>query len=230
MFDKNKHKLMMIKILKEIYSDPELRTSLGFKGGTALYLFYNLPRISIDLDFNLLDPQKKLIVFNKLKNLLSQFGTLDEAAEKRYTLFFLLSYQKGLRKIKIEVSKRAIQPNYEIKHYLGIPIKVAKKEALASGKLSAFLARKKFAARDLFDLWFILKKEWVFDQQYLKQQTNLDLKNALKKALEKTKNIKPNQLLQGIGDLIEEKEKNWLKNNLVKELIFNLRLYLKNLS
>jgi hypothetical protein len=35
-------------------------------------------------------------------------------------------------------------------------------------------------------------------------------------------------LLQGIGELIEEKDKNWIKNNLKKELIFLLNLYLKN--
>jgi predicted nucleotidyltransferase component of viral defense system len=228
MFDKNKHKTILVKILKDIYSDKDLRNILGFKGGTALFLFYNLPRISVDLDFNLLDEEKKSLVFEKLKNILSKFGKIVEAKEKRYTLFFLISYGKGERKIKVEVSKRKIPTAYEVKDYLGISILVAKKECLAAGKLSAFLTRKKLASRDLFDLWFILEKNWSFDENLLKFQTNLSLKKALKEALKKVKEIKTNQLLQGIGELIEEKDKNWIKNNLKKELIFLLNLYLKN--
>jgi len=67
MFDKNKHKKILVKILKDIYSDKDTRNVLGFKGGTALFLFYNLPRISVDLDFNLLEEEKKSLVFEKMK-------------------------------------------------------------------------------------------------------------------------------------------------------------------
>jgi hypothetical protein len=228
MFDKNKHKTILVKILKDIYSDKDLRNILGFKGGTALFLFHGLPRISVDLDFNLLEEEKKSLVFEKLKNILSKFGKIVETKEKRYTLFFLISYGKSERKIKVEVSKRKIPTAYEVKDYLGISILVAKKECLAAGKLSAFLTRRKLASRDLFDLWFILEKNWPFDENLLKFQTNLSLKKALKEALKKVKEIKTNQLLQGIGELIEEKDKNWIKNNLKKELIFLLNLYLKN--
>lgn len=229
MLEKQKHQTVLIKILKAIYSDPDLAKNLGFKGGTALSLFYNLPRLSVDLDFNLIDDNKRKVVFEKLKNILSEFGQLEEATEKRYTLFFLLSYEKTQRKIKIEISKRAVHPHYEVKSYLGIPILLVDQSGLASGKLSAFLTRKKFAARDLFDLWFILKNEWGFDEEYLKKQTGFDLKTALKKAKEKINSIKPNQLLQGIGELVEEKKKNWIKEKLKDELIFHLNLYLKTL-
>jgi predicted nucleotidyltransferase component of viral defense system len=228
MLNKNRHKIILIKILKGIYSDKDLRNILGFKGGTALYLFYDLPRISVDLDFNLLDEEKKLKVFEKLRKILPQFGQLLESKEKKYTLFFLLSYGKGERKIKIEISKRLIPVEYETKDYLGIPILIAKKESLAAGKLCAFLTRKKFAARDLFDLWFILKNNWSFDEKHIKFQIKLELEKALKLAKEKVEQIKPNQLLQGIGELIEEKDKQWIKNNLKKEVVFYLSLYLKN--
>ena len=50
--DYNKHKFFMLQILRDIYTDPELSNALIFKGGTALMFFYNLPRVSIDLDFN----------------------------------------------------------------------------------------------------------------------------------------------------------------------------------
>ena len=55
--DLNKHKFFMLQILRDIYSDLELANNLGFKGGTALMFFYNLPRFSVDLDFNLISPE-----------------------------------------------------------------------------------------------------------------------------------------------------------------------------
>ncbi len=53
MFDLSKHRFILVQILKDVYSDGKLGRYLGFKGGTACYLFYNLPRFSVDLDFAL---------------------------------------------------------------------------------------------------------------------------------------------------------------------------------
>ena len=52
--DTNKHKFFMLQLLKDIFSDALLSSVLAFKGGTATMFFYNLPRFSTDLDFNLL--------------------------------------------------------------------------------------------------------------------------------------------------------------------------------
>lgn len=59
MFNKDKHTLIMTQILKDIYSDVTISSLLGFKGGTAAYLFYDLPRFSVDLDFDLLENSEK---------------------------------------------------------------------------------------------------------------------------------------------------------------------------
>ena len=59
MIDINKHKYFLVQILKDIYSDIELANYLGFKGGTALMFFYDLPRFSVDLDFNLINEGKE---------------------------------------------------------------------------------------------------------------------------------------------------------------------------
>ena len=44
------HKNVLIRILKDIFTDPTIGPVLGFKGGTAAYLFYGLNRFSVDLD------------------------------------------------------------------------------------------------------------------------------------------------------------------------------------
>jgi len=61
MFDINRHRFYLVQILKDVYSDLELANYLGFKGGTALMFFYDLPRFSVDLDFDLLMRKKKLL-------------------------------------------------------------------------------------------------------------------------------------------------------------------------
>jgi predicted nucleotidyltransferase component of viral defense system len=66
MVDINKHKFFLFQILKDIYEDRELAVVLGFKGGTALMFFYDLPRFSVDLDFNLLNPDKEDVVYGKI--------------------------------------------------------------------------------------------------------------------------------------------------------------------
>jgi predicted nucleotidyltransferase component of viral defense system len=66
----------MLQILRDIYSDLELSNFLGFKGGTALMFFYNLPRFSVDLDFNLLIADRETAVYQKVRNILLKYETV----------------------------------------------------------------------------------------------------------------------------------------------------------
>ena len=63
MLNIEKHKGILVRILKDMYTDNTLGPVLGFKGGTAALLFYDLSRFSVDLDFDLLDPEKEDYVF-----------------------------------------------------------------------------------------------------------------------------------------------------------------------
>lgn len=65
MLNKDLHRAVLINTLNTIYSDSQIRTLVGFKGGTAAVLFYKLPRFSVDLDFDLLDESKKELVFER---------------------------------------------------------------------------------------------------------------------------------------------------------------------
>ena len=68
MFNKEKHQLIMSRILKDIYSDVEISSFLGFKGGTATYFFYDLSRFSVDLDFDLINSSDNINRISKLEN------------------------------------------------------------------------------------------------------------------------------------------------------------------
>lgn len=224
------HRSMFINILRDIFGNPSLRTVLGFKGGTAAMLFYGLPRFSVDLDFDLLDYDKKELVFEKISQLLPQYGVLSQASDKKFTLFFLLNYQKGERNLKIEISKRTEPSQFVIKNYLGISMLVMSQADMTAGKLAALLTRKHFATRDVFDTWFFLKNNWPINESLFTKKTRLSLSEGFEKAKIQVKGIKKTELLAGLGDLLDNKRKDWVREKLVDELLFCLDLYQSELS
>lgn len=217
------HRLIMTKIIRDIYSDITIGSSLGFKGGTALYLIYNLSRFSVDLDFDLLDASKKEVVFKNITKIVSKYGLLKENREKYYTLFWLLSFEKGADHIKIEISTLASGNEYEVKNYLGQSILVMKKEDMFANKLTALLGRKSLANRDIFDIWFMLENHWDFNEDLLKIRTKIEPKKYLQKCLKVIKERTSSNILDGIGELIDNGTKDWVKANLIKDTIFLLK-------
>lgn len=231
MLNREKHQLIMGRILKDIYADTSIAPILGFKGGTCAYLFYNLPRFSIDLDFDLLsnDGSMQKQVFEKIKKILKKYGEIKESHIKHYTLFALLSYGDTDHNIKVEIRTKDLIPHikdhYELKEYLGIPLFAGKKEYLFSSKLAALTLRNVVAMRDVYDIWFFAQNNWSIDPEVIKIRTNKTIKSHLKKCVSTIGKIKDNQILQGLGELLNEKEKIWVKNNLRQETIFLLKNY-----
>lgn len=225
MIDIDLHRAAFINVLRAIYSDPILRSCLGFKGGSAAMFFYDLPRFSVDLDFDLLDTDKKQAVFDRLKQILLNLGNLIQVQDKKFTLFFLLSYRKGLRQLKIEISKRPGSAEYIPQNYLGISMLVMKKEDMVTGKLAALLTRKKFAPRDIYDLWFFLQSHWDMNEKLLNEKTEMSLTQALAKAKKLVASVRPTELLAGLGELLDNKQKAWVREKLIPETLFQLRLY-----
>lgn len=232
MLNREKHQLIMGQILRDIYSDISIAPFLGFKGGTCAYFFYALPRFSVDLDFDLLSvsEENKELVFKKIITILSKFGQIKDQRVKRFTIFALLSYGDEDYNIKVEVNVRKlvsnIKDNYEYKEYLGIPMFVAKKDYLFAGKISALTLRNELAMRDVFDVYYFAKNNWEINAEMVKERTGKTLKEYLGDCVAFVEKIKDNQLLRGLGELVEdEKEKAWIKNHLKAETIFMLKNY-----
>ncbi len=224
MLDINLHKLNFIQVLKEIYSDTSVGPVLGFKGGTAAYLFYGLERFSVDLDFDLLDIEKEEYIFGRVGNIVQKMGLLKEKYNKRSNLFYLLSYQKGMPNIKVEINKRDFGSRYKIENYLGVSMQVMIREDMFANKLAALLDRKKPANRDVFDAWFFLKNNWPINERMIEKRTGVKLKNYLKRCEKHVERIDERQILAGLGELLNEKQKIWAKKNLKKDLLFLLKL------
>jgi len=222
------HKNILIKILKDIYTDTSLGYLLGLKGGTAAYLFYNLGRFSVDLDFDLLDGNKEKEVFEKIENIIKKYGIIKKKTNKRYTLFVLLSYSEQDHNIKIEINKRDFGSKYEIKNYLGISMLIMKKEDMFAHKLVAMIERGRTANRDVFDVWFFLENNWKINEDIVEKRTEMKFNNYLKKCIKFIKKLPDRGILSGMGELLDEKQKVWAKENLKKDTIFLLKLMLDN--
>ena len=226
------HKTVLIRILKDIYSHPGIGPILGFKGGTAAYLFYGLDRFSVDLDFDLLDSDKKDYVFQEIKNILEKYGRVKIADIKRYSLIFILAYtdkENDAQNVKVEINRRNFGSKYEIKSYLGIPLKVMVKEDMAANKLVAFYERIGKTNRDLYDSWFFLSKDWPINRQLIERRTGMEFKDFLQVCIDLLGGMSTKNMLSGMGVLLTEKQKTWVRNRLKDELHFQLELFLNNI-
>src|SRR3989339_607962 len=219
----SKHRSVMLGVIKAIYRDSLLGPIMGFKGGTLLYTLYGLSRFSVDLDFDLLDEKKEDRVLPRLGNILKNIGTVKELTNKKYTLFSLLNYEKRERNLKIEISKRNHGSEYEIANYLGVSIKVMKKEDIFANKLLALTTRKRPVNRDIFDTWFLLQKHWDVNWNLIEEISSFKKEEFVERSITILENWPLDHILDGMGELLDNKIKKWVKKNLVKDTIFLLK-------
>ena len=222
------HKNILIKILKDIYADTSLGFLLGFKGGTAAYLFYGLDRFSVDLDFDLLDKTREQEVLDKVGGIAQKYGIIKEKSDKRYNLFILLSYSNKAQNVKIEMNKRNFNSHYEVKSYLGISMLVMKQKDMFAHKLVAMTERKKTTSRDIYDVHFFLNDNWEINREIVEKRMDMKLVDYLQKCIKFVENFPDNKILTGLGELLDEKQKVWVKAKLKTDTIFLLKLMLDN--
>lgn len=228
MLQREKHEMILSQILFDLTKKPALKGLLGFKGGTACYFLHHLPRFSTDLDFTLIEISQEKVIYEAVLEVLRPYGQVKQSYEKRWTLFFLLSYEAESHNIKVELSKRKY-PNdrFELKQYMGLPLWVMEKPVMAAHKLVAVTDRRQMVNRDLFDVHFFLKNHWPIDATTVEFRTGKKLSQYLKSLASGLRTKPPKHLLDGIGELIDEKQKQWIKTNLMEELLYLLELRAK---
>ncbi len=177
---------LQVLILKEIYRT-EAGKKLYFTGGTYLRLVHDLKRFSEDLDFNT-DSIKKMEfegLINKVRIELERsnigsyakfkhWGNIYAAdlvfpeIEKAYNIISRYSKKGGIV-VKIETNR----PKWKIKKESAVitgfgelyPCICTDKAALFADKIDALYKKKK--ARHLYDIIFILSKQYPVDKRVL---------------------------------------------------------------
>lgn len=219
MTDFNKHKFLLLQILKDVYSDIELAACLGFKGGTAMMLFHDLPRLSVDLDFNLICREKDDQTYSKLREIIADYGHIRDEAKKRFGNILVLDYQRNERNLKIEISTRRYPDEYKLLDYLGITMKVMKLEYMLTHKLVALLDRRSMTNRDIFDCWFYMNRRVMLKKSILDLRLDEPFNAYMERCIKEVRKVSSTRILDGIGEFLDPKLKTWAKSNMVTDFV-----------
>jgi predicted nucleotidyltransferase component of viral defense system len=225
MIDINRHKFLLAQIVKDIYSSLTLANCLGFKGGTALMFFYDLPRFSTDLDFNLLEPGREELVFNEIREILSKYGSIHDEAVKYFGPLLVLDYGKEERKLKVEISNRQYDNHYELRNFLGTSVRVMIQPDMFAHKLCALLDRGAIISRDVFDAWFFMKNRSPINNSLVETRMQMPLGDYLEECIKKIERIPKKNMLHGLGELMDNKMKDFVRTRLKDEVLSLLTLY-----
>lgn len=221
--DYSKHKNIMLRILKDIYSDTSIAPHLGLKGGTAALLFYGLTRESVDLDFDLLNEEKETEVFEKIQKIIASYGTVVDSRIKKFNLLNVLSYAPGAQRIKVEVNRRQFGSKYELRTLLGISMLAMVQEDMFAHKLMAMHERIGKTSRDIYDVWFFLENNWPINKEIVEQRSGKIFKEVLQLTAEQLERLDNKHVLDGLGDFLTEPQKDWARAKLKSETIFLLK-------
>ncbi len=235
--DMEEHRRIMLKILEEISMDSMLANNLGFKGGTACYFLYGLDRFSVDLDFDLIDKEKDEMVKKRLLELLNNYGSVKTKTSIR------LKYSDEYQSLKIDLPDRHENSKlntYKVEDIVsGVPLKVLQKEDIFAHKLVAITDRSAsgmgddefIANRDLYDIHFFFKNNWRFNKEMVEQQTSKKPSEYLqyvRKFIEK--NTNKSNILERLGELVDDDKREWIKENLKNEVLKQLAIEIKILQ
>ena len=226
--DYAKHKAILLQILKDIYSDTSIAPHLGFKGGTAALLFYGLNRNSVDLDFDLLDENKEVEVFEKIQKITASYGTVTDSHIKKFNLLNVISYAPGAQKIKVEINRRNFGSHYELKTLLGISMLVMVEADAYAHKLMAMYERVGKTSRDIFDVYYFEKKGWEINKAIVEDRSGMSFKDTLLKCVEMLEKMDNKHILDGLGDFLTEPQKDWARAKLKEDTIFLLKARLES--
>jgi hypothetical protein len=190
---------------------------LAFKGGTALKLFYDLPRYSEDIDYDFLgkiSPQQMLAI---LKSLVAKkkWEVTDDAV-KFNTILLELRFAGPERnfRVKIEISTREKDLTTTILPLRGVPVLTLEPSFLMTEKLITFVERK--ASRDIFDAWFILNNAYPLDETLL-IDTFGGLTNFFSALLKVTQKADSKKILRDTGKLLNIDQRNWVKTSFLSD-------------
>jgi predicted nucleotidyltransferase component of viral defense system len=225
MLNRSLHDTHLRKILNNIFENKTLVSQLAFKGGTCLYLFYGLDRFSTDLDFNALTENLDV---EEITKVIGDYGIEDSNfTDKRLTWFWLLNYAKKTMNIKLEVSKRDYPDTYEIKEMLGVRIKRMTQDCMFAHKLCAITDRSKLANRDLYDTLFMFNKNFPINEEIIKMRTGKSTQQYLTELIDFVEqNVDPKNILDGLGEVLTEAQKDRAKVKLKPDLLFSIKNYL----
>ena len=196
------------------------KDELVFKGGTCLYKFHKLDRFSEDIDFT---ARKEIDVDGLLKKItddLASFGIEAHAKEKKTAFNSVMATimakghlysgdAKALASIGVDINlKSSVDLEPVLAKYSPLysdmppfSLLIMREEEILAEKIRAIMSRAK--ARDVYDLWFLLKKGIVFDAELAKKKLKYYGQEWSFEEFRKRVNLKESAWLSELKPLID---------------------------
>jgi predicted nucleotidyltransferase component of viral defense system len=195
----------------------EAGSNIAFKGGTALKLFYNLPRYSEDIDYDSLSKfsARKLMEIIRTAIARRRWEITDDAV-KYHTVLFELRFAGPERnfRVKIEISTRDKELRTTIGSLRGVPVLTLEPSFLMTEKLITFAERQ--AGRDVFDAWFILNNAYPLDESMITNAFG-DFSSFYQAILGVIKKTESSKMLRDTGKLLSLDHRNWIKTSFLPD-------------
>jgi len=152
--------------------------ALVFKGGTALYKLYHMPRFSEDLDFTLIEEFDTAGLIEKIAE---KLDVRTEVKSMKDSQLFKLRFKGMLTEsntVRIDISiKNKVLKGFDVKGYVPeyidinpFSLRVLKPDEMITEKVHSILAREK--ARDVYDLFFLLRIA-KFDEKLVNEKLKI---------------------------------------------------------
>lgn len=182
------HKAWLYRLLLEICDDPFLVSLLRFKGGTYAAMRRLIDRFSVDLDFDLLEPEQMEKVKVHLEKIFKSLGLTIKDASQNVPQYFLGYANKPNERntIKIDATFPAPKSNdYEAIRLTEIDRVIYGHTipTLFTNKLVAPLDRFEkhgsIAGRDFFDLHTFFLKGYDYKNEIIEERTGKSLQDFM---------------------------------------------------
>jgi oligoribonuclease NrnB/cAMP/cGMP phosphodiesterase (DHH superfamily) len=92
-------------------------------------------------------------------------------------------------------------------------------------KLCALLDRNVLTSRDIFDCHFLMQKRTPLNKEIIEKRMKMDLPDYLQKCIDTIEKMNEKRMLSGLGDLMDEETKKFVKTRLKQDTIALLRMY-----
>lgn len=227
------HKVQMYRLLFEILNDNWLSQQLIFKGGTCAVLRGWLDRFSIDLDFDLVDPQNKHQSRESIQKIINRLGFEIKDQSHHHLQFFLKYASPPMERntLKLEINDQVSPFNQSELANLAELNRIAltqTQSTMVANKMVAALGRLKntntVAGRDFYDLHHFLSKGYQVNQKIVEERTGQTYVDYLAQLIQYIEvDLTEDKLYQDINPLIPGNEVKKTVQHLRQELLWLLR-------
>ena len=107
-------------------------------------------------------------------------------------------------------------------------MQIITKEDMAAHKLCAMYERIGKTSRDIYDAYFFLVRDWPINKKIIEKRMAMPYKEFLEKTIAAVEKFSDRNILGGMGELLSEKQKHWVRTKLKTEIIFLLKARLES--